>query len=42
MKIVSTIKSLYEEFKRRVVHEGKLTDSFEVPDKVVYYPLLLV
>jgi hypothetical protein len=28
--IISMIKSLYEGFKCRVVHEGKLTDSFEV------------
>jgi hypothetical protein len=29
-KIIGTTKSLYEGLKCRVVHEGKLTDSFEL------------
>lgn len=29
-KIISIIRSLYEGFRCHVVHEGKLTDSFEV------------
>jgi hypothetical protein len=29
-KTVNMVRSLYERFKWRVVHEGKLTDSFEV------------
>jgi hypothetical protein len=32
--IVNMMKGLYEGFKCRVVHEGKLTDSFEVTTRV--------
>jgi hypothetical protein len=29
-KMVNMVKGLYEGFKCRVVHEGKMTDSFEI------------